>query len=51
MVVGTFLYIHIPVLLLLFHFFFLNWDSLHVRLNSHDKAGSYKKKKHQMIKV
>ena len=27
--------------------FFLNWDSLHARLNSHYKAWSYKKKKHK----
>ena len=26
-------------------FFFFNWDSLHARLNSHDEAWSYKKKK------
>ena len=25
----------------------LNWDSLHVRLNSHCEAWSYKKKKHK----
>ena len=30
--------------------FFFNWDSLHVRLNSHYKAQSYKKKKHMKIK-
>ena len=32
-------------------FFFLNWDSLHARLNSHYKAWSYKKKKHKKIKA
>ena len=31
-------------------FFLLNWDSLNARLNSHYKAWSYKKKKHNMIK-
>ena len=30
---------------------FFNWDSLHVRLNSHCKAWSYKKKKHKKIKA
>ena len=30
---------------------FLNWDSLHVRLNSHCKAWSYNKKKHKKIKA
>ena len=30
---------------------FLNWDSLHVRLNSHNKEWSYKKKKHKKIKA
>ena len=36
----------------LFHlvFFFLNWDSLHARLNSLCKAWSCKKKKHKKIK-
>ena len=29
------------------NFFFLNWDSLHARLNSHYEAWSYKKKKHK----
>ena len=29
---------------------FLNWDSLHARLNSHCKTWSYKKKKHKKIK-
>ena len=32
-------------------FFNRNWDSLHARLNSHNKAWSYKKKKHKKIKV
>ena len=31
--------------------FFLNWDSLHARLNSHYKAWSYKKKKYKKIKA
>ena len=31
--------------------FFFNWDSLHVRLNTHCKAWSYKKKKHNKIKA
>ena len=30
-----------------FKIFFLNWDSLHARLNSHYEAWSYKKKKHK----
>ena len=30
---------------------FLNWDSLHARLNSHYKAWYYKKKKQRKIKV
>ena len=30
---------------------FLNWDSLHARLNSHYKALSYKKKKYEKIKA
>ena len=29
---------------------FLNWDSLHARLNSHYKAWGYKKKKHKKMK-
>ena len=33
------------------HLFFLNWDSLHARLNSHYKAWSYEKKKHKKIKA
>ena len=32
-------------------FFFLNWDSLYARLNSHYKAWSYKKKKGKKIKA
>ena len=31
--------------------FFLNWDSLHGRLNSHYKTWSYKKEKYKKIKV
>ena len=31
--------------------FFLNWDSLHARLNSHYESWSYKTKKHKEIKV
>ena len=31
--------------------FFLNWDLLDARLNSHNKAWSYKKKKHKKIKA
>ena len=30
---------------------FLNWNSLHTRLNSYYKAWSYKKKKHRKIKT
>ena len=29
--------------------FFVNWDSLNARLNSHYEAWSYKKKKHKKI--
>ena len=32
-------------------FIFLNWDSLHARLNSHYEAWSYKKKKHKKIRA
>ena len=32
-------------------YFFLNWDSLHARLNSHYEAWSYKKKKHKKIRT
>ena len=31
--------------------FFLNWDSLHVRLNSNYAAWSYKKTKHKKVKA
>ena len=31
--------------------FIVNWDSLHVRLNSHYEARSYKKKKHKKVKA
>ena len=31
--------------------FFIYWDSLHARLNSHYKAWSYKKKKHKKIRA
>ena len=31
--------------------YFLNWNSLHARLNSHYEAWSYKKKKQKMIKA
>ena len=31
--------------------FFINWDSLHARMNRHYKAWSYKKKKHEKIKA
>ena len=34
-----------------FIFLFLNWDLLHARLNSHNKAWGYKKKKHKKIKA
>ena len=30
-------------------FFNRNWDSLHARLNSHNKAWGYKEKKHKKI--
>ena len=30
---------------------FLNWNSLHARLNSHYKVRSYKKKKHKKIET
>ena len=32
-------------------FFFFNWDSLHVKLNSYYGAWSYKKKKHKKIRA
>ena len=32
-----------------FFLFFLNWDSLHTRLNCHYEAQNYKKKKHKKI--
>ena len=32
---------------LLYIYLYINWDSLHSRLNSHYKAWSYKKKKHK----
>ena len=35
----------------LFFFFFLNWYSLHARLNSHYEAWSYKKRKHKKVKA
>ena len=31
--------------------FFLNWDSLHARLNSHLEAWRYKKKKRKKVKA
>ena len=31
------------------HFFFINWDSCHAKLNSHYEVWSYKKKKHKKI--
>ena len=31
--------------------FFLNWDTLHAKLNCHYKAWSYKKKKHKNIEA
>ena len=31
--------------------FFVNWDSLHARLNSHYEPWSYKKKNHKKMKV
>ena len=33
------------------YYFLFNWDSLHVRLNSHNKTWSYKKKRHKKIKA
>ena len=30
---------------------YINWDSLHSKLNRHYKAWSYKKKKHKKIKA
>ena len=30
---------------------FFNWDSLHARLNNHNKRRSYNKKKHKKIKA
>ena len=30
---------------------FINWDSLHARLNSHYEVYSYKKKKHKKTKT
>ena len=35
----------------LLFFFFFNWHSLHARLNSHQEAWSYKKKKHKKIRT
>ena len=32
-------------------YYFLNWDSLHARLNNHYKAWSYKKNKRKKIKT
>ena len=32
-------------------FFLKNWYSLHVRLNTHYEAWSYKKKKHKKVKA
>ena len=43
------LYILITVYKL--HNFFLNWDSLHARPNSHYEAWSYKKKKQKKIRA
>ena len=37
------------VVSILFSRVFLNWDSLHARLNSYYEAWSYKKKKHKKI--
>ena len=34
-----------------FYFFFINWYSLHARLNSHYEAWSYKKRKHKNVKA
>ena len=31
--------------------FFLNWYSLHARLNSHYEAWSYKKRKHKKVEA
>ena len=36
--------------MIIFLLFFCNWYSLHARLNSHDKAQSYKKKKQKKMK-
>ena len=41
---GTQLCYKAPIYLPVNFFFFFNWDSVHARLNSHDKAWSYKKK-------
>ena len=30
--------------------YFFNWNSLHARLNNHNKAWSYKKKMHKKIR-
>ena len=35
----------------LLHVFFKNWDSFHVKLNSHYKVWSCKKKKYKKIKA
>ena len=32
-------------------FIFFNWDSIHARLNSHNEAWGYKKKKHKKTKA
>ena len=39
------------VVSILFSRVFLNWDSLHARLNSYYEAWSYKKKKHKKIRA
>ena len=42
--------ITVGIIYFLFAYFF-NWDSFHLRLNSHCMAWSYKKKKYKKIKA
>ena len=42
-IIYKYIYIHTYV-------YDINWDSLHAKMNSYDKAWSYKTKKHKKIK-
>ena len=42
---------YVEIVALSFFESFLNWNSLHARLNGRYKAWSYKKKKHKNIKI